>query len=219
MENPKYLMGLKNFSIIKSSNYNSKELIVWGNIFTFRENYLIFLKQINHMIILIHCQKNLIIGLILFNDWLTFANNISKNARLGFKQSTARSIYAWYIFMSLSYFFYYFTLAKKSKFIKITNLKIFTHSLPCFSNLHKLFTIRHFSSLSNKLAPPGGGGASNPGLSAVILNPWFITGFCDGENSFIISIYKDTKSKLGWSIILRFQINLHKKDQNLLNNI
>ena len=36
------------------------------------------------------------------------------------------------------------------------------------------------------------------------INPWFITGFTDGEGSFIISITKDKKLKLGWEVGLFF---------------
>ena len=36
------------------------------------------------------------------------------------------------------------------------------------------------------------------------INPWFITGFTYGEGSFIISITKDKKLKLGWEVGLFF---------------
>ena len=34
----------------------------------------------------------------------------------------------------------------------------------------------------------------------LMINPWFLTGFSDAESSFIISIYKDEKSKLKWRV-------------------
>lgn len=44
------------------------------------------------------------------------------------------------------------------------------------------------------------------------LNPWFITGFCDAEGSFSLTISKDPRYTLGWSIKLVFNIHLHSKD-------
>ena len=44
------------------------------------------------------------------------------------------------------------------------------------------------------------------------LNPWFITGFCEGEASF-------TYNKTGNNIALYFAIKLTKGDENLLCNI
>lgn len=51
------------------------------------------------------------------------------------------------------------------------------------------------------------------------LNPWFVTGFTDGEGSFILTIIKDKKYKLGWRVVCRFIISLNKKDLKLLQKI
>jgi LAGLIDADG DNA endonuclease family protein len=51
------------------------------------------------------------------------------------------------------------------------------------------------------------------------LNPWFITGFTDAEGSFIISIYRDAKSKLKWRVSAYFSIHIHEKDLPLLELI
>ena len=50
------------------------------------------------------------------------------------------------------------------------------------------------------------------------LNPWFVTGFVDGEGTFGISIYIDNriKDRLVWAIKPSFQISLNSKDINLL---
>ncbi len=50
------------------------------------------------------------------------------------------------------------------------------------------------------------------------LNPWFVTGFADGEGSFGITIYKDNriKGKLVLAVKPSFQISLNSKDINLL---
>jgi hypothetical protein len=56
-------------------------------------------------------------------------------------------------------------------------------------------------------------------VSNVIINPWFLTGFTDGEGSFIIYIKRNKNLKVGWNLELRFQIGLHKKDKYLLDQI
>lgn len=51
------------------------------------------------------------------------------------------------------------------------------------------------------------------------LNPWWVTGFCDGESSFSILIRKSKTHKLGWSVELCFQIDIHRKDIAILEEI
>jgi hypothetical protein len=51
------------------------------------------------------------------------------------------------------------------------------------------------------------------------INPWFITGFTDAEGSFIISMYKDEKSKLKWRVTPNFTIHIHIKDIAILKSI
>ena len=53
------------------------------------------------------------------------------------------------------------------------------------------------------------------------LDPWFVTGFCDGEASFSVSIYKDKriKGRVGWAVKPSFQISLHSKDISLLEQL
>lgn len=50
------------------------------------------------------------------------------------------------------------------------------------------------------------------------INPWFVTGFTDGEGSFSVSIYieKKIKGRLGWVVKPNFQISLNSRDINLL---
>lgn len=51
------------------------------------------------------------------------------------------------------------------------------------------------------------------------LNPLFITGIIDAEGSFSASISKNPLSKLGFTIGLRFNITMHKRDSILVKNI
>jgi len=45
---------------------------------------------------------------------------------------------------------------------------------------------------------------------------WLFTGFSDGEANFYLSILKNDKSNIGFSVQLSFEINLHKKDKATL---
>ena len=51
------------------------------------------------------------------------------------------------------------------------------------------------------------------------INPWFLTGFIDGEGCFDVSITKNQELKVGWEIRQRFQINVHSRDTDLLKQI
>jgi LAGLIDADG endonuclease len=50
------------------------------------------------------------------------------------------------------------------------------------------------------------------------LDPWFVTGFADAEGSFSI-VFRSPKLKSGWSVAVRFQLNLSDKDLSLLERI
>ncbi len=56
-------------------------------------------------------------------------------------------------------------------------------------------------------------------MNKPLLNPCFITGFIDAEGCFGLYLYKNTAMKSGWSVFLDFKITLHKKDEDLLNQI
>ena len=51
------------------------------------------------------------------------------------------------------------------------------------------------------------------------LNPWWVTGFSDGEGCFHLYMRKEKNSKLGWYVGLHFQITLHQRDKALLEGI
>jgi len=59
----------------------------------------------------------------------------------------------------------------------------------------------------------------NPVKFNIKLNPWWATGFIDGEGSFILNIYQDQQQKTGWRIQLAFSIALHLKDRDLLERM
>ena len=59
----------------------------------------------------------------------------------------------------------------------------------------------------------------NSHLNPASIEPWFITGFVDGEGTFSVSLAKNSNSRLGWIILVNFSVNLHKKDEELLKLI
>ena len=48
------------------------------------------------------------------------------------------------------------------------------------------------------------------------MNPWFLTGFADGESCFSVNINRNNKYKIGWSVQASFVLVLHKKDLQIL---
>lgn len=74
---------------------------------------------------------------------------------------------------------------------------------------------------NKKIEPSSSGGRlySSQPLLQMKLDPFFLTGFTDAEGSFMINVRKSPNSKFGWSVKLIFQIELHKKDKDLLNLI
>jgi hypothetical protein len=55
--------------------------------------------------------------------------------------------------------------------------------------------------------------------TALELNPFWVTGFADGEACFYVGVRKSTKVSIGWRITLSFTINLHKRDKAVLELI
>jgi hypothetical protein len=55
--------------------------------------------------------------------------------------------------------------------------------------------------------------------SSISTNPFFISGFCDAESSFIISATKRSYMRTGWGVYPIFRIELHKRDLPLLKRI
>ena len=81
------------------------------------------------------------------------------------------------------------------------------------------YQIRILSNKINKLKKYTNLVTSKSLVSTRLFNPWFVTGFCDGESSFYIGIIKSQKSKLGWYVLPYFQINIHKKDLVILESL
>jgi len=56
-------------------------------------------------------------------------------------------------------------------------------------------------------------------LSPNLINPWYVTGFCDAESCFHLAVNKHKKFKHGYSLGASFKIHLHSRDLALLENI
>ena len=52
-----------------------------------------------------------------------------------------------------------------------------------------------------------------------VVEPFFWTGFIDGEGSFNLTIYKNSTFKTGWRVKLIFKFALYKRDRGLLELI
>lgn len=82
-------------------------------------------------------------------------------------------------------------LNRHINFIKLTFKKSFSRNFGS-SNL------KYFISSSNSSLP--------------LLNPWWVTGFCDAESSFSMFISKSNSSIIGWTVSSCFNITLHIRD-------
>lgn len=78
----------------------------------------------------------------------------------------------------------------------------------------KIFIIEQNRNKSGYVRPD-----ASPEIQCVIIHPWFITGFSDGEGCFTLSFVDSKQLKVGWMVKLRFQISLHEKDIALLKEI
>lgn len=93
---------------------------------------------------------------------------------------------------------------------KIHGLEDFKSTAP-----FRKFSLSKFRESSNKIPVA----ANSQAKQNLQLNPWFVTGFTDGEGSFSIIMVKSSAFKLQWQTRLYFQISVHVKDKILLEQI
>ena len=60
---------------------------------------------------------------------------------------------------------------------------------------------------------------STNNLSKGLIPPFFITGFTDGEGSFMVTMLKYPALRLGWKVQAWYVLTSHKKDLSLIKNI
>lgn len=51
------------------------------------------------------------------------------------------------------------------------------------------------------------------------LDNFYVSGFCDADSSFTVSVLRKSDMKIGWRVLARLVITLHKKDVDLLYQI
>ena len=49
------------------------------------------------------------------------------------------------------------------------------------------------------------------------ISPWYVTGFVDGEGSFHIALYKDSRMKTGWKVIPEFHVSQRVSSKHVLD--
>ena len=82
-----------------------------------------------------------LVGLLLSDAWIQFADLTNKNARLGFKQGMINFPYFWHVFTFLSHYcssFPHLILSNRSN-ERAFGIELYTRSLPCFTQLHSIF--------------------------------------------------------------------------------
>ena len=74
--------------------------------------------------------------------------------------------------------------------------------------------------LSNQLNNVRFNSSINKDKTQPNINPWFLTGFADGEACFfLVNIYKSSSHLKGWGARATFQMGLHNKDISVLNDV
>ena len=92
-----------------------------------------------------------------------------------------------------------------------------------FNSFVKRLKMKNFKQLSPEVSLPLNSSAFNKRRllhnNINKLNPWFVTGFTDGDGSFLINIRPKASRKTGYGVELVFRICLHSKDRALLEKI
>jgi len=105
--------------------------------------------------------------------------------------------------------------------------KLFYDILGCIASSNSEIKIPYYNKLN--------GGANNfnklqrrtistislteQGVPKSKLNSWFVTGFTDAEGCFGLYLANNSKNRSGWNVIIRFELHLHVKDYQLLEEI
>ena len=97
---------------------------------------------------------------------------------------------------------YFIALAPRHK-------KIYLAKRACAA-AHAASKVRFFSTCTRQMRDVNTIPLSNKSDSS------FITGLIDAEGSFVVTILKNARYRLGWVIQTRFQIKLHEKDRGLV---
>nr|QID02896.1 hypothetical protein [Orbilia oligospora] len=127
-----------------------------------------------------------------------------------------------FLFLKLGLLNLEFIYSNFSLYILFINLSIKNHkNFKVFCSLSKSNTLNIIKSsdlfIKNSFKLYSSLSESN--LSLKNLDNNYVAGFSDGESSFSVSVLKNKGSKIGWKVLARFVICLHKKDLDLLKRI
>jgi hypothetical protein len=119
------------------------DLVLWGANLGSTVGSVRFTKQERDMIKLPSFHLSVIVGLILSDGGLSFANKISKNALLRFEQSLSHYMYFNFVFNILSHYcssypsYHERTRKGRASF----SISLFSRALPCFTELYNIFYV------------------------------------------------------------------------------
>lgn len=134
------------------NNHPSTAIVVWGSNLGLTVDWAMYNKVVRNMISLPNYQYSVAIGLLLSDGWLQLSStrakspHISKlNARLGFGQSYTKFYYLMHVYFIMGHYCSNFPIFMQMRLKSQTylSLRIFTRSLPCFTQLFNLFYINN----------------------------------------------------------------------------
>jgi NADH:ubiquinone oxidoreductase subunit K len=89
------------------------------------------------------------------------------------------------------------------------SFKLYPYFIARYNKTYPYSKVRFFSTNAKQIR-------NNTISVAKKLDSSFITGLIDAEGSFVVTILKNTRYRLGWVIQARFQFKLHEKDKDLV---
>ena len=141
----------KNLLILNDNN-KCLDLVVWGSYLSSTAGVKFSRQQLS-MVQLPPFIKEIMVGLTLSDAWLSFSNERSKNARLGFQQSLAHFGYFWFVYIHLSHYcFSYPALNHRTRLGNSTyELVLHSRSMPCITELYDKFYVNKEKIIPNDI--------------------------------------------------------------------
>lgn len=129
----------------KKSTYKQKntctDLVIWGKILysSFSQRKLSHIEL--NMIKLPQYQRDILIGVLLSDGWLSYASVKHKSPRLGFEQTFSKSSYVWSVYWALSHYCYSLPkyIIRVRNALQTSSVSFATRSLPRFVEFYNLF--------------------------------------------------------------------------------
>lgn len=126
------------------SNNTCTDIVVWGqNLHSDLSGRKLTQMELK-MIEFPQYIRDIIVGLLLSDAWLSYASKKHKNPRLGFEQSSSKYEYIWGVFWSLSPYCSSFPryISRVRWGVKNTTIVFTTRSLPCMEEFYNLFYLK-----------------------------------------------------------------------------